>query len=700
MLGKYLQIFCREAEEHLASLQRGLLRLEKEPAREELLQELLRDAHTLKGSARMVALDDIGTITHLMEDLLKELESGSRQVDEAAVDRLFKGADAVAQLTAAIDRGEKPPFDAARFVEEYRRDALCGRAPAAPPPPSPGAAVQARKPHHAEPAPHAERPCETVRTEVKALDSLVNLVGELLINSKRQDLRLSRLKGISAAADEATAAELVRFTGELEEEKLQLDYLVQELHDTTMGLRMLPLQTISDGFERLVRDLSHRLGKEVRLTLTGCSTRLDRLLLQELKPMLVHLVTNAVGHGIESPAERGAAGKEPAGCVSIAAYQQGSSVLVEVRDDGRGMDPVLIRRAAVKSGVIDEREAAALSDEETLYLTLRPGFSTARAVTEIAGRGVGMDAVKKKVERLRGSLMLQSEPGRYTAVTLRLPLTLAVLEALLVRAGGETFAVPVSYVEEIVKVREAELVPLGKGSGVGVRGSVLPLCSLSALLGLPQAPTAGSAQSALVLGQVEQRICCTVDAQLGSSLLVVKGLGRQFRTLRLVFGATVLADGNPALILNVPALIAASASPLPALRPRPAPLPPVRRVLVVDDSITTRTMEKNILVTRGYRVTTAVSGEEALAKARAERFELVVTDVEMPGIDGLELCRRLRSSEAHRDIPIIVVSSLAGAEDRRRALQAGAQAYVVKGSFDQEELLGTVRALIGEGGGA
>jgi two-component system chemotaxis sensor kinase CheA len=679
MSKRYVEIFCREAEEHLASLQSGLLVLEKNPTSKTLLHELLRNAHTLKGSARMVGLSDVSAITHMMEEQLKGMEQETHPVDAQAIDLLLKGADAVAMITVALSKGEKPALDVESFIAGYERGetgrAMLGETREEPP----------------------EQHSDTVRANVKTLDALVTLIGEMIINKKRLEAKLSRLREIALGADPDTAAALGSFQRDLEEDILYLDYLIQELHEKAMGLRMLPLRSISDGFERLVRDLAQKLGKEVRLEMIGAAIEMDRVLLEGLKPIFIHLLTNAVCHGIETPQDRLAAGKGRAGTVRITARHEGSSVMVEVHDDGRGMDPVLIKAAALARGVIDEREAEALRDEEALYLTLRPGFSTAEIVTDVSGRGVGMDVVKKNIERVKGNITLTSEVGIFSEIALQLPLTLSVLEALIVESGGETFAIPINYVQEILKVRDQEILTLGTREVIKVRGVTTPLYSLAGMLGLPQqAGQQGAKLAALVLKLCDQRIACTVDAHLGNSEVVVKGLGKQFKNVKFLFGATIMGDGNPALILNVPDLFAATSGEAQrSLRREAEELRYQARVLVVDDSITTRTMEQSILATHGYQVETAVSGEDALEKASAGRFDLIISDIEMPGINGFQLTRELRGTERYRETPIIIVSSLSRDEDKRQALDAGAQAYIVKGTFDQGMLLETVQMLIG-----
>lgn len=684
MSRKYLDIFLREAEEHLSALQKGLLRLEREPADAALIHDVLRNAHTLKGSARMLGYDDISSIAHRLEDLLKEIEDGIREVGPATVDILLRGADAIAALTGALSRGESSPLDVEQFLAALER----GESPTAP----------AAEPQRQE----EESLGETVRARVKTLDSLVNLIGELIINKKRFEEKVARLKGMTLDAGQAVPTTSVRdFQRELEEDVLYLDYLIQELHGEAMGLRMLPLRTITDGYQRMIRDLARDQGKEIEFEIVGDTVELDRVLLEALKPMLLHILTNAVDHGLETPDVRAERGKARRGTVRITARHEGESVRIDVRDDGRGMDPGAIRQVALRRGLIDREEAELLRDEEALYLTLRPGFSTSEIVTDLSGRGVGMDVVRQGIERIRGNLILRSEVGVFTEISLQLPVSLSVIEALLVDCGTERYAVPVTSIQETIKVRSEDIVTVGAREVVAVRGVTVPLVSLATMLGMPerQSLIETGKITAVILKLRDQTLACTVDRSLGNAEIVVKGLGGQFRRVEYVFGATILGDGSPALILNVPDLFAsAEGASATGYREAFAATEAGKRrgsILVVDDSITTRTMERSILVSHGYQVEIAVSGEDALGKVEGFRYDLVISDVEMPGINGFELTRRLRGREEYRDVPVIIVSSLSRDEDKRQALEAGAQAYIVKGSFDQGTLLDTVETLIG-----
>jgi two-component system chemotaxis sensor kinase CheA len=679
---KYLDIFIREANEHISSLQNGLLVLEKSPGSPDLLQELLRNAHTIKGSAKMVGLDDIGTIAHRMEDFLKEVVELTRNVDQGLIDRLLRGTDAIASLTRTLAAGEEPAFNVAAFMPTLE---------------------EGSSPVPAEPVAIEEVAFgDTVRTKVKTLDTLVNLIGELIFIRNRFDERLGRFKGILIETGSPHPG-MKLLSREMEDDGMYLHQLVQELQVQTMALRMLPLGSITEGFRRMVRDIAREQGKEADLVVTGESIELDRVLLENLKPMLLHMLRNSIDHGLESAEERELSGKPSSGTISINARYDGGSVRIDIRDDGRGIDPHKVRQAAIQKGLAEKDEVELLQDEEALYLILRPGFSTTTFVTELSGRGIGMDVVKKNIEQIKGNLTIRSEVGRFSEFTLHLPLTLSVIDALLLETQGEYFAIPLNYVQETLKVRATEISSVSGQEVITIRGATVPLISLPQLLGLPQnnsfltEPTI----AAVVLKFREQLIACSVGRTIGSSEIVVKGLGGQLKKVPFVSGATILGTGDPALILNVPDIFAHSergkGTSIREALLSSGEAKSKGRILVVDDSITTRTMERTILLTHGYQVELAVSGEDALEVVNRFQlpFDLVISDVEMPGINGFELCRRLRAMPSYAPIPIMIVSSLARDEDKRQAMEAGAQAYIVKGNFEQGMLLDTVEALIG-----
>lgn len=680
---KYLDIFLKESEEHLAALQKGLLILEKNPESPALIHDLLRSAHTLKGSARMLGFDGISAIAHRMEDMLLGMEEGRKAPDTGNIDLLLQGSDTIARITGALARGEEPHVDLESFLAAFERGE-----------PQACAVKELPKPEEAL--------GDTVRAKVKTLDSVVNLIGEMIISKKRFEEKVSLLKGLCQSADAALPANDIReFQRSLEADVLYLDYLIQGLHGEAMALRMLPLSTITEGFNRMVRDQAKAQEKEIKLEVVGGSIEVDRVLLEILKPTLLHILTNAVDHGIEPPDERLAHGKPSQGTVRITARHEGNNVRIDIRDDGRGMDPERIKQAALRKGIIEKEDAELLRGDEALYLVLRPGFSTSEIVTDLSGRGVGMEVVEKNLEKVKGNLLLKSEVGRFSEITLHLPLTLSVIEALMISCCGERFALPLAYVQETVKIRDEDITTVGGKEVISLRGTTIPMVSLAALLGLPEKKTLleSGKIAAAILKLRDQSLACTIDGNHGSSEIVVKGLGDQLKSVEYVSGATILGDGSPALILNVPDIFAnAEGAGTVGFRKTFAESEAARlkgSILVVDDSITTRTMERSILIAHGYQVEIAISGEDAMDKVAGKRFDLVVTDIEMPGMDGFELTKILRTMDKYSDVPVIIVSSRSRDEDKRKAIEAGAQAYIVKGAFDQGALLDTVEALIG-----
>ena len=677
----YLEIFLEEAQEQVAFLQKGILALERDSADLSHLSDLMRHAHTLKGTAGLLGFEGIGAVCHRLEDLLDRLSSGRQEVDQQTIDLLLKGTDAVSRLLAAANRGEGQPFDLDRFLEAFDRGEV------------PDGAM--------EKVEEEQGLGDTIRTGVTAIDGLVNRLGELIISRTRFEEQLSRLKRlVDTAGDGELALQLRAFHLGLEGDVLHLSSLIQDLHGDAMALRMLPLRTITEGLDRLVRDLARELGKVVEFTVSGDQIEMDRVLLETLKPALVHILRNSVDHGIESVKDRLIAGKLPKGVVTVSACHEGRGVRITVRDDGHGIDPHLVKGAAILKGVISKEEAELLTAEESLYLVTAPGFSTRDFVTDVSGRGVGMDVVKQNIERVKGELIIRSDVGAFTEIELRLPLTLAVIDVMLARCGTEVVALPLSAVHASLRVRPGDIVTAGGKEVVMLPEGAIPLVPLPALLGFEGRRGLIDADhlAALVIRFRNQFLVCSVDEVVGSFEIVVKGVGEQLKGAAAITGATILGDGNPALILSVPFLFSRVEGARTDFRQafEEGLAARVRgKVLVVDDSITTRAMEKGILTAHGYQTDVAISGEEALDKVRTEQFDLVVTDIQMPGIDGFELTRRLRTMERYQDVPVVIVSSLARDEDKRRAMEVGAQAYIVKGNFDQGSLLSAVEALIG-----
>lgn len=693
---KYVEIFIREAEEHLETLREGFLALEKEGVSDERLNELLRSAHTLKGSANMVDLIELAGVAHRMEDLLKGLQSGDQELGADLVDVLLIATDAIEALVAQAHAGGGISVNVDTVVKALESGTL------------PEEHTEAKETADYQ---GVERRT-SVRASVERLDQLVNRMGEILLSQKAMEARqqqmtdllhqmdssISRLQDTDDHSLQTLRRNMVSLINDFERDRLLLGYQAEDVYQRTMELRLLPLATITNDFERSLRNLARNLNKEINFTVQGQAVELDRNMLDAVKPILLHVLNNAIDHGIEPPDTRVRLGKPKAGQITLHAQYEGSFIQISVRDDGQGLDPEEIRSTAVKRGVLSVEAAKAMSDEAVIYLVFEPGFSTREFITDISGRGVGLDVVKTNLDQVKGNLSLHSEIGIGTELVLRLPLSMAIFTGLMVECCEETYVFPQHYVEEILRISPRDILEEMGREVVRIRDTSIPLSSLSQFLDQERVTKVSTRLTVLVLRFREQTMGLLVDRALGLQEVVVKDLGCQLKSLEYLSGSTILGDGVPALIVSVADLFATShgQQDLHLRQTYEEEQKKIKRgrILVVDDSITTRTMEKNILETNNYEVAVAVSGFDALDKLNAGSFDLMVSDVEMPGMTGFELTKKVRQREDTRDLPIIIVTSLASDEHRRLGMEAGAQAYIVKGSFKQGVLLETVETLI------
>ncbi len=650
---EFFEIFRDEANERLDRIVDTLLAVESSRAGADAVDELFRDAHTIKGAAGMLGLDDVRALAHAFEDVLAVIRADGEFPPEL-VDPLLRAADTLRrQVAGDAESG-------ADLLEELsvRRSQLTSSdatpaSPAAPTTPSSGASAERRN----------------IRVPAEKLDQLLDLVGETVLHRRRLDYVLGERKSgrVDPVGDELDAG----------------DRLLDELKDAAVGMRTLPLATITGPLPRALRDIAAAEGRDVELEVRGTETELDRVILEGLSDPLVHLLRNAVAHGVETPKERAKAGKPPTGRIELSAEQRGATVIVTVSDDGRGVSPELLARA--------EREGS-LADVLT-----RAGFSTAEEVTDLAGRGVGLGAVKHHVETFGGSLEVTSEPGVGTSVRLQLPLTLALLEVLLFERGGQVFALPLPAVEEVVAV--SETLSLTGRPSLDLRGHAVPLSDLADVLGAA-APALPPRPPAIVLLGGGRRVALLCDRLHGEEEVVVKSLGPLLASVRGYLGAAILGDGRIALILD-PVTVARGQGALTRRAPAAAEAEleanaGAPKVLVVEDSFTVRQLQRSILEAAGYRVSTARDGRDALQRlADEDDVALVLTDVEMPEMDGLELVEALRADPRTQSLPVVVVTTRGSDDDRRRGIEAGADAYMTKSSFDQQALLEIVERLIG-----
>jgi two-component system, chemotaxis family, sensor kinase CheA len=553
-----------------------------------------------------------------------------------------------------------------------------------------------------------------VRVEAEKLDALLASVEQLLLTRARMETRLpdvealqqeaarslKAVRGAGGAAEAAGALRAValgsdRLAGALTADLRALRQASDELAERVRRVRMRPFAEAFEPLPRVARDVAAASGREVRLELRGGEVEADRAVIDGVREALLHVVRNAVDHGIEPPEERQRRGKARTGTVEVAAALAGDQVVVTARDDGRGLDV-----AAIRAGLAARGREAPADDREAARALFEGGFSTRAAATQISGRGVGLDAARAAVERVRGTVRVEWTPGAGTTFTFEVPLTLATLPALLVRVSGAALAIPTSCVAHLSRARPEELRRAEGREVLLTDEGPVPVLPLARVLGPPLAEAGVTGAFVVVHLRVGgRRLAVAVDEPEGERELVVRPLPRGRGEVPLVGGAAILGTGEVALVLNAPAVVAAGLAMAPGGGMRVAEAPEARaarrRILVVDDSITTRTLEQSTLEAAGYEVVTAVDGEDGWRALQERGADLVVTDVEMPGMDGFALTEAIRGSHRFAALPVIVVSSLESAEHRARGMEAGADAYVGKSSFDQQGLLETIRRLLG-----
>jgi two-component system chemotaxis sensor kinase CheA len=660
----------------------------------ETVDAAFRIAHNLKGASRIVGLLPISDLAHAIEEVLSPLRGIGAKGEAPAppdLDLLFEAVTVMGRLGAGEDLAAAAQDLAA---------ALTKSAPRAPARPAAESAA-VRSPDV------AAAPESSVRVEIGRLDRLMAATGELLVTQARQAARftaLARLAGdLRAAGRQLPPAQRPRFVQlsraldsflrEEGQERRRFGYLTDEIGTAMKRVRMLPLSGLAAQWRSIVRDAAERLGKEVHLTVEVGNIELDKHILDGLRDPLMHVLRNAVAHGIEAPAGRRAAGKPEAGTIVVRASMRGSLVQVEVGDDGRGLDPAAIAAAAGRRRVATSEQLARMDEAEVCDLLFAPGFSTAEAVTEISGRGVGLDVARQRLRELGGHVAIRARGALGgAALELTLPVSLVSTRGLLVRVGPAIFALPVEYVERTLRIGAGEV---QRADGVAAipqaDGEPLPVRWLATLMGIPREPDPGKL-TIVVIARGASRLGLVAGEVLGEEELVTKRLPWNLKRVKGIHGAAILGDGRLAVVVDPLQAFDATRSAAETVLVAAATTRP--RVMVVDDSLTSRALERSILEAAGYEVVVMVDGRQAWEALRQEPVDLVVADVEMPEMDGLELTRRIRAESASQHLPVILVTSLGSDADLAAGADAGADAYIVKGRFDQRELLAAVKRLV------
>ncbi len=591
------------------------------------------------------------------------------------------------------------------------------------PPVAPGRTTEAAAVDGAEPAPLAPFHIESVRVDTGELDVLMTHAGELTVTRSRIERRLTELNALidfsaegvrrgdgrsagSAGPDTGTRPAqlhelLLTLRTGIAEDSARLATITGELENGIHLMRLLPLSNVFRLFPRLVHDLGQEQRKEVELVIEGGDTAADKRILEEIKDPLMHMLRNAVDHGIESPQVRQAAGKPRGGTVRIKASQTASSVVIEVSDDGRGLDEVAIANAAAKRGFVEAEALATMNSEQLQSLIFSPGMSTAAFVTDVSGRGVGMGVVSANVARLRGSIRLQSTLGQGTTITIELPITVATVRVLIVAVNGHPYALPAECVQMVKMVDRSEIFMVEERDAILHRNQPVSVARLADLLELPTTGNSSTRNTPTALpfvlvGVGGESFGLFVDELLNEQEVVLKAHSALLERVRNVAGATILDTGEICMVLNFRDLLASMRSGAAPVGPTEVEAPAVNRklILLAEDTITTRTQETRILEGAGYEVVATSDGLAAWNQLAMRKFDAVVTDINMPRLDGLGLTEKIRREPKYAELPIILVTSLASEEDQRRGLEAGANAYLIKSAFDQQTLLDCLERLL------
>jgi two-component system sensor histidine kinase and response regulator WspE len=731
-------LFRLEAETQTQVVTSGLLALERDHAAVDQLEACMRAAHSLKGAASIVGLTVGVRVAHAMEDCFVAAQQGRITLGRGQIDSLLGGTDLLMRIAGT------PEADLGGWGGQKKAEVescLSGLArilehPTDPPLPDSRPGQPAPKRRATDSA--GESSDRVLRVTAENLNRLLGLARESLVESRwvkpfgESLLRLKRLQHKSSSAlaslkdtlssqalDEraltalADAQSIVAGCEQalaqrlLENERFErrsID-LSNRLYDEALACRMRPFGDAAQGFPRMVRDLARSLGKQVKLDIIGETTLVDRDILGRLDAPLGHLLRNAVDHGLESPDERRAAGKPAEGVLRLEVRHSAGRLHLIISDDGRGVDLDRLRRGVVERHLVDLQAGAALSEAELLEFLFLPGFSMKGAVTEISGRGVGLDVVQDMIKQVRGTVRVTSQPGKGTRFHLQLPVTLSVVRSLLAEIGGEPYAFPLAHIIRTLKLSKERIELLEGRQHVDFDGRRIGLVTAQQVLETGEGTAAGDELSVIIMGDSSHTYGLVVDRFLGERELVVQPLDAQLGKVRDIVAGAIMPDGSPVLIIDAEDLIRSvdklvAGGHLSRVSEQAAAVGRKRkRVLVVDDSLTVREVERKLLGNRGYDVEVAVDGMDGWNAVRTGHFDLVVTDIDMPRMDGIELVSLINEDPNLKSLPVMVVSYKDRDEDRQRGLDAGAAHYLTKGSFHDETLLQAVIDLIGEADG-
>jgi len=736
LLIKLQATFCVEAEEHVLKLTSDLIELEKAPLSEAsvgIIESVFRETHSLKGAARAVGAKDIESLCQVLESIFDKVKNDGFILTTEHFNLIYKTADYLSKLVSGIET--KNPKETRELIKQLRTitgEDLSDINTKEQPPDVKITYTETEKPvpsligiSEAGDLLIKDKPIhfDNVRISTAKLDELF-LQAEQMVQSKiAASQRYTDLRNISefiislkTDADvfnneklNELDSRIASVTGALENDQHTLNRMIDDHLESMKAVLMLPVSVMIEGFPIFVRDLARSQNKEVDFIIHGNDIQVDKRIMDEMKNPLIHLLRNCIDHGIKKPAERESLNKPSHGNVTISFNATESRHLeIVISDDGTGIDPEKVRNAAAKNSAFSKDYLNTLPAQEILMLIFQTGVSTSQMITDISGRGLGLAIVKEKVENLGGTVSVESQANIGTTFRIILPLTLSTFRCLLVRTHDHLFAIPTGNVERVVRIASEELRTIENKNTITIAGKIISTAILANVLKVPcqsksrqnknhNSETSLNHIHLLILVNGNTRIAFIVDEILEEYQILVKDLGRQLSRVMNISGAAVLGSGEIVPVINVPDLIKSALQPEHLVNDseeRTTETKEKQRILVIDDSITSRTLIKNIVESAGYIVETAVDGADAFAKALIGEFDLIVSDVDMPRINGFELTAKIRKDKKLSEIPVVLVTALESREDREHGIDVGANAYLVKSSFDQSNLLEVIKRLL------
>jgi chemotaxis protein histidine kinase CheA len=785
-LDEQTEIFIKEGWELIEKINRDLVNLEKNPQDQSVIDNLNRTIHTLKGSAQLLNFQRIGSLAHKIEDLFAKSKESEKGLSENHMDLTFKAVDAIQDLMNAIKNGGDETGSEADLIIKQIDEQLAITGLKSPPLELEDKPVVPQTKPKLIPAEKMQEVYkdtdQVIKITTETLDNLINMAAELIINKTQLSAYVDKLRSIVVTLDDdkkrlrktnraissflektvgddtktkikkeidkevlddiisvsdefkdvmntfdTVSSSFRTITQEFEQNIGQISTLTKSLHDDILQVRMLPTEMLFNRFPRAVRDMAKKLKKKVNLVVEGEKTEMDRALIESLTDPLMHLVRNAVDHGIETPQERKDQGKSEDGIILLKARRSKNQILIEVQDDGAGIDPEVVKNVIIKKNLASKEELEEMNTADIMEFVFHPGFSTREKASDVSGRGVGLDVVADHLKKLKGDIRINSTQGKGTIISIRVPLTLAIAQAMLVKVGPETLAIPLASVEETIQFKDPELVEQDEKAFITVREKLIPVAYLSALLNYRTGEKSIGLKSntAIIVQESGARYALIVDDVLRREEIVIKSLGEHLAHVPYISGGTIYGDGSVGLILDIPSITQRieadvygqdkdfsdierarefvsqeskkTSVELTAVEKEPEPKikmlvkrKKIRgrapKALIVDDSLSVRKFISSVLEKNRYTTVLAEDGPEALVHLRKGKFDVVITDLEMPKMHGFDLIREIRSYKKYQSIPIVILTGRSGKKHKDKGSELGANAYITK-PFKENDLL-------------